>query len=62
MQEIILKLKQFERGLSKSLKKVIHFFSQTQSFSVDKISKNKRGLELAVSHSGFETSSDKFLY
>ena len=38
-------------------------FSITQSLSVDKIIKNKIGLELVTSHySGYKTSSKKFLY
>ena len=50
-QEIILKIRHFEKGLSKNHKKVnsIFFFS-TQSFLMDKGMKNKRGLELVNSH------------
>ena len=63
MQEIILKVKYFERGLSKSLKKGNFIFSFESSPFVDKIIKNKRGLELVISrYSGYETSSEKFLY
>ena len=61
MQEILLKVRYFERGLSKTLKKCDFF--RTQSLSVDKIFKNIKALELATSRSsGYETSSEKFLY
>ena len=64
MEEIILKVRYFERRLSKSLKKGnLHFFFRIQSLSIDKIIKNKRGLEPVTSrYSGYETSSEKFLY
>ena len=64
MQEIILKVRYFESGLSKILKKGnFIFFFQTQFLSIDKIVKNKRGLELVTScYSGYETNSEKFLY
>ena len=54
----------FGRGLSKSIKKYnFIFFFWTQSLLMDKVIKNKRGLELVTSHSsGRETSSEKFLY
>ena len=45
----IIKVRYFERGLSKSLKKVTSFFFQTQLLSIDKIIKSKRGLELVTS-------------
>ena len=62
MQEVILKVSHFERGLSKSLKKLPLFF-RTQFLSIDKIIKNKKGLELVTKgYSGYETSSEKFLY
>ena len=52
----------FEYRLSKSLKKV-NFFFRAQSLSVDKVMKNKQGLELVTSHSsGYKTSSEKFIY
>ena len=55
MQEIILKVKYFERGLSKSLKKVTSFFLLNPVLSVDKIIKNKRDLEQVTSrYSGYE--------
>ena len=42
MQEILLKIRYFERGLSKSLKNVnFIFFYQTQSLLMDKLSKTK---------------------
>ena len=64
MQEIILKIGYFERGLSKSLKKVnIYFFFWTQSLLMDKVIKIKKGLELVTSCSlGYKTSTEKFLY
>ena len=67
MQEILLKIRYFERGLSKSLKKVnfiflsnpVPFTGQNQK---DKI-KNKGGLELVTSpSSSYKTSSEKFLH
>ena len=62
MQEFFLEWRYFERELSKSLKKV-NFFFQTQSFLMDRIIKNKRGLELATSRSsGYEASSKILLY
>ena len=58
------KLKYFERGLSKTFKKVnFYFFFQTQSLLMNKVIKNKRGLKLVSCHSsGYKTSSQKFLY
>ena len=41
MQEVVLKVRYFERGLSKSLKKV-NFFFLTESLLMDKIIKNKK--------------------
>ena len=62
MPEIILKARYFERDYQKALKKVT-FFLPAQFLSIDKIIKNKRGLELVISgYSGYETSSEKFLY
>ena len=43
MQEILLKIRYFEKGLSKSLK--LYFFFRTQSLLKDKIKKIKRDLE-----------------
>ena len=59
MQEIVLKIRYFERGLSKSLKKKT---KKKRSLLMNKIMKNKRSLKLVTSHSsGYKTSSDKFL-
>ena len=50
MDEIILKVRYFERGLSKSLKKGnFIFFRWTQSLLVDKIIKDKKDLKLITS-------------
>ena len=61
MQEILLKIRYFEKRLSKSLKKAnFIFFFQSQSLFVDKIM--KRGMEIVTNHSsGCKTSSKKFL-
>ena len=49
MQEILLKKKYFERGLSKDLKKVNFIFPlDSSAFKIDKIRKNKMGLELVT--------------
>ena len=63
MQEIILKIRYFERGQSKIFKNVNFIFSfepspfNSQSFNI----KNKKGLELVTSRSsGYETSAQKF--
>ena len=62
MQEILLKVRYFERGLSKILKKVNFFSFQTQPLLIDNIIKNKSGLELVTSRSsGYEISLEKFL-
>ena len=61
MQEILLKVRYFERGLSKTFKKVNYFFFPAQSLLMDKVIKNKRGPELVTSpSSGYKTSSRKF--
>ena len=64
MQEIILVIRYFERGLSKTFKKVNFIFSfEPSPFLMEKVIKNKRDLELVTSpSSGYETSSKKFLY
>ena len=64
MHNIVLKVRYFEKGLSKGLKKGnFIFFFGTQSLLIVKIMKNKRGLELVTScYSGYETKSEKFLY
>ena len=57
MQEILLKERYFQRGLSKSLKKGNFIFS------IEKTIKNKKDLELVNRcYSGYETSSKKLLY
>ena len=61
MQEILLKIRCSERGLSESLI-LFYFLFRTQSLLMDKFIKNKRGLELVTSpYAGHETSSEKFL-
>ena len=59
-------MRHFEKGLSKSLKKVkFIFFFQNQSLLMlmGKVIKNKRGLELVTScSSGHKASSEKSLY
>ena len=64
MQEILLKMRYFERGLSKSLKKVNFIIFFEQSLLMDKVIKNKWGLELVPSRSsGHEKSSENsFIY
>ena len=61
MQEIVLKVRYLERGLSRSLKKGnFIFFFRIQSLLMDKLIKNKRDLELETSRSSdYETSSEK---
>ena len=63
MQEIVLTIRYFEKGLTKTFKKVNFSFSfQTQYLLTDKIIKNKRDLELVTTpSSGYKTSSIKFL-
>ena len=57
-----LKIRYFERGLSKSLKQV-YFFSRTKPLLMDKLSKTKTCLELVTScSSGYQTSSENFCY
>ena len=57
MQEIILKIRYFVSGLSKSLKKLTSFFFQCKTI------KNKSGLELVnIRSSRYEVISEKFLY
>ena len=54
----------FGKGIIKNLlKSQLYFFFRTQSLLMDKVIKNKRGLELVTSRSSsYETSSEKFLY
>ena len=64
MQEILLKIRYFEGGLSKTLKEdnIIFSFEPSLLFYEKRVWK-KRGLELVTGHSsGYETSSEKFLY
>ena len=52
-----------KKHYQKAFKKLTLFFFRTQSLLMDKVIKNKRGLELVPSRSpGHETSSEKFLY
>ena len=61
MQEILLKIRHFERGLSKTLKKVTLFFHSMQSLLMNKDTKNKSGLELVTScSSGYVKSLQNF--
>ena len=49
--------------IKKPLKSQLYFFFQIQSLLMGKFIKNKTDLELVTSHSsGYETSSEKFLY
>ena len=61
MEEIVLKIRCFERGSSKCLKKVNVIFP-SQFILMNKIMKNKKSLKLVTSHSsGHKISSDEFL-
>ena len=59
MQETLLKMRYFERGLSKSLKKVNFVFFLTQSLLMVKVMKNKRDLEQVSLSSGYKASLDE---
>ena len=62
MQEILLKIRYFKRGLSKSLKKLYNFISfWTQFLLMDKVIKNKRGMELVTSHSSGHQKTPLFV-
>ena len=62
MQEIILKIRYFERKSSKSLKQLNLFIFWTQSLLMENIMKNKKVQELVTSSfSGYKTDSKKFL-
>ena len=63
MQEILLKIRYFERGLLKPFKKVNFIFSfEPSSFNGQTYQKQK-GPELKTSRSsGYETSSQKNFY
>ena len=53
----------WKRIIKKLWKSWLYFLFWTQSILMDKFIKNKRGLELVTNHSsGYETSSEKFLY
>ena len=54
----------FWKGVIKNLLKSQHFLPfRTQPLLMDKVIKSKRDLELVTSHSsGYETSSQKFIY
>ena len=58
------KNKIFWKGVIKNLLKSQHFLPfRTQPLLMDKVIKSKRDLELVTSHSsGYETSSQKFIY
>ena len=51
-------------GIIKSLLKIkLYFFFPNQSLLIDKVIKNKKGLELVTSpSSGYKVSSKKFIY
>ena len=52
-----------KRITKKPLKSQLYFFFQTHSLLMNKVFKNKRGLELVTGRSsGYEKSSEKFLY
>ena len=53
----------WKRIIKKTLKNLLYFFFRTQSFLMDRVIKNKRGLELVTTHSSdYKTSSKTFLY
>ena len=53
----------WKRIIKKPFKEVNYLFFQIQSLLMDKVIKNKRGLELVNGRtSGYETSSEKILY
>ena len=61
MQEILLKIGYLERNYQKALKIFNIYVFRTQSIFMNKIMKNKRGLELVISpSSGYKKSSEKF--
>ena len=65
MQEIFLKIRYIERGLSKSHKKVnlILSFETCPQKVMDKIIRNKKHLELVTSSfSGYKPILERFLY
>ena len=63
MQEIILKIRYFKRGLLKTLKKVNFIFSFNPVPFNGQSYQKKKGPEVVTSpSSGHEISSEKFLY
>ena len=53
----------WKRTIKKPLKSLLYLFFLIQSLLMDKVIKNKRGLELGTSRSsGHKTSSEKLLY
>ena len=68
MQEILLKVRYFERGLSKALKKVAFFFPNPVPFNSKNYQKQKGPgtselLGIGTSgYSSYKKSSEKFLY
>ena len=63
MQEILLKLDVLKQDYQKALKRVTLFFLLNPVPFNRQNYQNKRGLELVTSrYSGYETSSEKFLY
>ena len=63
MQEILLKLDVLKQDYQKALKRVTLFFLLNPVPFIRQNYQNKRGLELVTSrYSGYETSSEKFLY
>ena len=62
MQEILLKIRYFEIGLSKTLKKSqVYVFFRTQPLLMYKVIVNKRGLELVTSRSSVTKQVQKNL-
>ena len=63
MQEILLKIRYFERGLSKSLKKLTLFFLiNPVPFNEQNYQKQNGPGTSDQFSSGYKTSSEKFLY
>ena len=53
----------WKRIIKKTLKSLLYFFFRTQSLLMDRVIKNKSGLELVTTHSSdYKTSSKIFLY
>ena len=53
----------WKRIIKKILKNLLDVFFRTQSLLMDRVIKNKRGLELVTTHSSdYKTSSKTFLY